>query len=101
MNSEADFIAALEASPGDALLLGAFADWPEALGLIGDPAAAHLIRALKKDESARVRREAAESLGRLKAKDESVLVALREALGDEDKGFEAAAAALKKLGGKK
>src|SRR5262249_6280380 len=37
MNSEADFIAALEASPGDRLLLRAFADWLEEQG---DPRAA-------------------------------------------------------------
>ena len=32
MNSEAEFVAAIEASPNDQLLLGAFADWLEERG---------------------------------------------------------------------
>lgn len=57
----------------------------EALGMIGDAAAAaDLARRLQKDESARVRRECADALGRLKAKDETTLTALRAAEADED-----------------
>jgi HEAT repeat protein len=73
-----------------------------ALGLIGGQAAASDLAFSLKDASARVRREAATALGKIRAKDDSILAALRQAEQDGDKAVRReATAALKKIEGRR